>query len=232
MKHLLIIFSILLLSSPLFGDNHKVDTLYRWNISSSVQWYRFGDKFTRPQYKGEVENGKPNGLGVLIYPYNGKSIVGEWKNGKEWKTKHRTKNGSLILKFEMGKNGQVTFTSPDRRKYVGEWKDGKQNGQGKMTLPDGEKYEGKFKDGIPNGQGTYISPDGRMYVGEFKDGIPNGQGTYIYPDGRMDVGEWKDGKTKWSRNIHFPDGRMDVGEFKDGLKNGQGTSISQMEQSM
>ena len=85
-------------------------------------WYRFGDKNTRPQYKGEVENGKPNGLGVLIYPYNGKSIVGEWKNGKEWKTKHRTKNGSLILKFEMGKNGQVTFTSPDGTKYVGEFK--------------------------------------------------------------------------------------------------------------
>ena len=195
-------------------------------------WYRFGDKNTRPQYKGEVENGKPNGLGVLIYPYNGKSIVGEWKNGKEWKTKHRTKNGSLILKFEMGKNGQVTFTSPDGRKYVGEWKDGKQNGQGKITLPDGEKYEGKFKDGIPNGQGTYISPDGRMYVGEFKDGKLNGQGTYISPDGRMYVGEFKDGKTKWSRNIHFTDGRMYVGEFKDGLKNGQGTSISQMEQSM
>ena len=53
----------------------------------------FGDKNTRPQYKGEVENGKPNGLGVLIYPYNDKSIVGEWKNGKEWKTKHRTKMG-------------------------------------------------------------------------------------------------------------------------------------------
>ena len=232
MKHLLIIFSILLLSSPLFGDNHKGETLYLWKTSSSVQWYRFGDKYTRPQYKGEVENGKPNGLGVLIYPYNGKSIVGEWKNGKEWKTKHRTKNGSLILKFEMGKNGQVTFTSPDGRKYVGEWKDGKQNGQGKITLPDGEKYEGKFKDGIPNGQGTYISPDGRMYVGEFKDGKLNGQGTYISPDGRMDVGEWKDGKTKWSRNIHFPDGRMYEGKFKDGIPNGQGTYISQMEQSM
>ena len=216
MKHLFIIFSILLLSSPLFGDNHKGETLYLWKTSSSVQWYRFGDKYTRPQYKGEVENGKPNGLGVLIYPYNGKSIVGEWKNGKEWKTKHRTKNGSLILKFEMGKNGQVTFTSPDGRKYVGEWKDGKQNGQGKITLPDGEKYEGKFKDGIPNGQGTYISPDGRMYVGEFKDGKLNGQGTYISPDGRMDVGEWKDGKTKWSRNIHFPDGTKYVGEWKDG----------------
>ena len=216
MKHLLIIFSILLLSSPLFGDNHKGETLYLWETSSGVQWNRFGTKYTRPQYKGEVENGKPNRLGVLIYPYNGKIIVGEWKNGKEWKTKHRTKNGSSILKFEMGKNGQVTFTSPDRRKYVGEWKDGILNGQGKMTLPDGEKYEGKFKDGIPNGQGIYISLDGRMDVGKFKDGIPNGQGTYISPDGRMYVGEWKNGEPNGQGTSTYPDGRKYVGEFKDG----------------
>ena len=180
MKHLLIIFSILLLSSPLFGDNHKGETLYLWKTSSSVLWYRFGDKYTRPQYKGEVENGKPNGLGVLIYPYNGKSIVGEWKNGKEWKTKHRTKNGSLILKFEMGKNGQVTFTSPDGRMYVGEWKDGKQNGQGTYISPDGRMYVGEWKDGKTKWSRNIHFTDGRMYVvGEFKDGLKNGQGTYI-----------------------------------------------------
>ena len=190
-KHTLIILSLLLLTSPLFGDNHKGETLYLWKISSVVQWYRFGNKYTRPQYKGEVENGKPNGLGVLIYPYNAKSIVGEWKNGKEWKTKHRTKYGSLIWKFEMGKNGQGTSTSLYGEKYVGEWKNGKPNGQGTLTFPDGEKYEGKLKDGIPNGQGTYTSPDGRKYKGEWKDGGYHGQGTRTYPDGRKYVGEFK-----------------------------------------
>jgi len=30
MKHLLILLSILLLSSPVIGDNHKGETLYRW----------------------------------------------------------------------------------------------------------------------------------------------------------------------------------------------------------
>ena len=30
MKHLLIILSILLLSSPVIGDNHKGETLYGW----------------------------------------------------------------------------------------------------------------------------------------------------------------------------------------------------------
>ena len=214
MKHLLIIFSILLLSSPLFGDNHKGETLYLWKTSSDVQWYRFGNKYTRPQYKGEVENGKPNGLGVLIYPYNGKSIVGEWKNGKEWKTKHRTKNGSLILKFEMGKNAQVTVISPDGRKYVGEWKDGKQNGQVKITFPDGSGYVGEFKDGLKNGQGTYTWSDGKKHVGEYKDGLENGQGTRTYPNGEKYVGEWKNGEKSGQGTYTWSDGDKEVGEWK------------------
>jgi len=85
----------------------------------------------------------------LIYPYNGKSIVGEWKNGKEWKTKHRTKNGRLIWKFEMGKNGQGMSTSLYGEKYVGEWMNGKPNGQGTLTFPDGTKGIGEFREGRP-----------------------------------------------------------------------------------
>ena len=43
------------------------------------------------------------------------------------------------------KHGQGTFTYPDGKKYVGEYKDGKQHGQGAQTLPDGAKYVGEFK---------------------------------------------------------------------------------------
>ena len=43
-----------------------------------------------------------DGLGVLTYPYGEKSVVGEWKNGKEWNTKHRKKDGTLLGKFENG----------------------------------------------------------------------------------------------------------------------------------
>ena len=56
-------------------------------------------------YKGEIKNGKMDGLGVLTYPYDGKSVVGEWKNGKEWNTKHTKKDGTLLGKFENGKIG-------------------------------------------------------------------------------------------------------------------------------
>ena len=43
-----------------------------------------------------------DGLEVLTNPYDGKSIVGEWKNGKERNTKHTKKDGTLLGKFENG----------------------------------------------------------------------------------------------------------------------------------
>ena len=87
MKHLLIILSFLFLSSPVIGDNHKGETLYRWDTSSGFVWKGFGDKETHSVYKGEVENGVPNGLGFLIFS-GGEKYVGSWRNGKEWNTKH------------------------------------------------------------------------------------------------------------------------------------------------
>ena len=82
MKHLLIILiSILLLSSPVIGDNHKGETLYGWKTSSGYQWKIFGDKDTHPVYKGDVENGKPNGQGTHTTP-EGYKYEGEWKDGE------------------------------------------------------------------------------------------------------------------------------------------------------
>ena len=76
MKHLLIILSILLLSSPVIGDNHKGATLYFWETSSGFVWKGFGDKDIHPKYKGDVVSSKPNGLGILTYPW-GTKYVGE-----------------------------------------------------------------------------------------------------------------------------------------------------------
>ena len=112
MKHLLIILSFLLLSSPVIGDNHKGETLYLWETSSGWVWKGFGDKDTHRVYKGEVENGVPNGLGIDISPY-GSKYVGEWKDGKI--------------------HGQGTLTLPDGQKYVGDWKD--------RNLWNGIKYD-------------------------------------------------------------------------------------------
>ena len=65
MKHLLIILSILLFSSPVIGDNNKGETLYRWGNTLPYVWKGVGNKETQPKYQGQVKDGKPNGLGVF-----------------------------------------------------------------------------------------------------------------------------------------------------------------------
>jgi len=128
MKHLLIILSILLLSSPVIGDNHKGETLYKWRTSSGIKWKDFGDKDTHPMYVGEVENGIPNGQGVFTYPdgrkyvgefrkgiqrgqgtntfINGWNGIGEWIDVEPWNIKVFDKKGNLKMKW---KNGKVQY---------------------------------------------------------------------------------------------------------------------------
>jgi len=153
MRHLFIIASIIFLTSPLFGNSHKGETLYGWETSSGIQWREFGDKDIHPQYKGDVENGKPNGLGVIINTNKGK-YVGEWKDG--------IKQGQGIFTYGKGKW--------EGEKYEGEFKEGYRHGQGTYTWSDGDKYVGEFKDDKPNGKGTYNITDGDKYVGEWKNG--------------------------------------------------------------
>ena len=72
-----------------------------------------------------VENGKPNGVGILISPMGGK-YVGSWKNG--------------VM------NGKGTTTYSSGTKYEGGWKDG---GMWNGTLYD---TNGKILHKIVNGE--------------------------------------------------------------------------------
>ena len=175
MKHLLIILTILLISSPVIGDKHQGETLYLWTTSSGLVWKGFGEKGTNPKYQGHVENGKPSGIGVLTFP-DGSKFVGEYKDGKL--------------------NGQGTSTWSDGRKYVGEYKDGKPNVQGTHSFGkgdyEGDKYEGEYKDGKPNGQGTYINSNGEKFEGEWKEEKP-WNGTYYDKNGNI-KGKFVNGK--------------------------------------
>jgi len=251
MKHLLILLiSILLLSSPVIAQG--TDVLYQHESPSGIKWKTFGNGKVQPKYEGEIKNGDMwfilHGLGVITFPFDGKSIIGEWKNGKEWNTKHKNKDGKIIGKFEDGewilkwgvlyfgfRNGKVGyytekwegFESEDNRdfsKYEGEIKIGLPNGQGILTFPDGEKYVGEYKDGERNGQGTYTWNDGGKYVGEYKDGLKNGQGTYTFLNGDKYEGEWKDGEQDEGTHT-WSDGYKYVGEWKDG-KPWNGTSYN------
>ena len=125
MKHILIIISFLLLSSPVIGNNHKGETLYAWGEYIPFVWKEFGDKETHPKYTGDVKNGKPDGQGTETFP-DGSKYIGEWIGGKP--------------------TGQGTQTYYDGDKYVGLFKDGKYHGQGTYTFSYGGKFVGEFKD--------------------------------------------------------------------------------------
>ena len=147
MKHLLIIFSILHLSSFLTSCEKKEETLYRWETSSGWEWKTIGDKNNNPQYKGEVKREYIifgdyiiEGVGILTYS-DGDKYEGEWKDGQ--------------------KNGQGTYTWSNGNKYVGEFKNGIQHGQGTLTFPNGKKFKGKWKDGKP-WNGTVYDKDGNV----------------------------------------------------------------------
>ena len=76
---LLIIISILLSSYLLVSCQKEDDVLYQGGTGNkSFEWKTFGDDNTQPKYRGEISDGKPNGLGTLTLP-NGEIM---WENGR------------------------------------------------------------------------------------------------------------------------------------------------------
>jgi len=115
----------IIFSYPSFVKTADSEILFGWKTSSGFLLKNFGDKNIHPQYKGEVKNTKPNGLGIMTYP-SGKRYLGEWKKGK--------------------RNGYGTATLPNGIKYVGEYKEGK---MWNVTKYNSEgKYLGEFKNGF------------------------------------------------------------------------------------
>ena len=148
MKQLLIILiSILLLSSPVIGNNQKGETLYLWGKYPDYKWMGFGDKETQPIYQGDVKNGKPDGLGFLIYP-NGDKYVGSWVNGKRNEGTVTHSDGSTFVgNFKDGKYwiGIMTLPKEVGIKIVGEWRNSMM-WNGKQITPNG-KITGKYVNG-------------------------------------------------------------------------------------
>ena len=67
MKHLPIILSILILSSPLNGDSKKKGNIYKWETDSGIQWRELGDKDIQAKYEGDVYNWNSHSLGLIRF---------------------------------------------------------------------------------------------------------------------------------------------------------------------
>ena len=104
-------------------------------------------------YEGEMENGWPNGQGVIKSP-----------------------NGEYVYSgnFEMGvSTGYGIETFKNGQRYEGYFKDNKPNGEGTLNFSgewEGDRIVGEFKDGKADGEAVYYFKDGRKYVGIFKEG--------------------------------------------------------------
>jgi hypothetical protein len=143
LKHLLIILSILLLSSPVIGQSTpKYESVSQCVLQTMKENKLTGNEMFKmvkeecERILGELEDKK---RGVL---YNRKvnGEYGWYKSGDE------KKDGKYVGEIDEGvPNGQGTYTFSNGEKYVGEFKDGRSNGLGKTTTPDGRKYEGIWK---------------------------------------------------------------------------------------
>ena len=68
-------------------------------------------------------------------------------------------------------NGNGIFVWPDKKKYIGSYKNDNKHGYGIFNWPDGRKYEGCWSDGKQHGFGILLNnnSDGKKY-GEWKEG--------------------------------------------------------------
>ncbi len=141
------------------------------------------------------------------YPY-GATYFGEMRNGK------RHGHGIFI------------FPNPDGWKYVGEWKEDKQDGMGRLFHSDGWSYEGQYKNGTRHGEGLYTGADGWSHRGQYKNGRIHGFGisTQPGPEGWEFIGMRDAERSKHGKITHTSRSLMQVSEceYKDGKKNGKG----------
>jgi len=148
MKHLLILISILLLSSPLFGQSSKYESVSQCVLQTMKERKLTGNdmfelvKGECERILGKVGNGEKKRKGVLFF-INRNGIVGWYEDGDE------EKDGKYVGEIEYRKpNGQGTHTYSNGEIYVGKWKGGspwigtKYNKNGKIL---GKWVNGKFQ---------------------------------------------------------------------------------------
>jgi hypothetical protein len=125
-------------------------------------WYTIEDGKCR--YKGEWNNGLPNGKGIKHF-YKTDSYI----------------DGIFVDGFAEG-YGKQTFQQTWEKTvpyYEGEFKRNTYDGKGEYHYGDGDYYKGDWKDGKYNGKGaSYSHRLDRTWVGEYKNDV-KGDGNWV-----------------------------------------------------
>ena len=154
------------------------------------------------KYEGTFKNGQPNGSGVYTYP-NGERYVGIFRDGfQHGLGKLYRQNEILEGVWEEGEyvgkpqkekpetgcvsgdciDGFGTFVFRDGSRYIGSFKDKKQEGKGAMSYANGDKYTGDWKAGIYDGEGTLYLQNGSKVSGLWRSGVYAGLTQEVNPN--------------------------------------------------
>ena len=254
MRHILIILSFLLLSSPLFGQSSKplgvvLPPTVMGNVSNSrkqILLNTLDDELSQYFDVSPPTNVSSGDLPVVsdvfqlqIVEEDGDTQLSlRWMSGNERRVETKLCGGCKTIELN-GKLRELVEKLVGRKKVETVVVVEKRR-KGVLFLrlmnsefgwfEDGDddkegKYVGEIENGEPSGQGTFTWSDGEKYVGEWKDGRKSGQGTLTLSSGNKFEGEFKDGKYHGQGTFTWSDGDKYVGEFKDGKQHGQGTYI-------
>ena len=121
--------------------------------NDATVWYTIDDKKAR--YKGEWNNGLPNGNGIKHVYEGDYYIEGNFVDGFA--------EGYCKQTFEQTWENTVPY-------YEGEFKRNEYHGKGEYHYGDGDYYKGDWKDSKYHGQGAeYSHRRKRTWVGEFEN---------------------------------------------------------------
>ena len=206
----------------LFSDGTKYEGEIHSNKISGEGKYYFP---TGAKYTGHLLNGLRDGFGKYFSP-EGVTYVGEWKGGlKEGKGIMKCDNMTYDGDWKKGNiDGEGKIRWENGNIYEGQFKINHINGYGYMIWHDLlEKYIGKWKDDKQNGNGIHIwyeSPGElkelrNRYVGEWKNGERNGYGVFFYSNGARYEGEWKNNLKTGFGIMTYEDGKKYIGRFEE-----------------
>ena len=206
----------------LFSDGTKYEGEIHSNKISGEGKYYFP---SGAKYSGHLLNGLRDGFGKYFSP-EGVSYEGEWKGGlKEGHGTMKCENMTYEGEWKKGNiDGQGKIRWENGNMYEGEFRINHINGYGYMIWHNLlEKYIGKWKDDKQNGNGIHIwfESQGELkemrnrYVGEWKDGKRNGYGVFFYSNGARYEGEWRNNLKTGFGIMIYEDGKRYIGRFEE-----------------
>ena len=188
------------------NDNNKL--MFRFNKTGNTQWNApngnsCDDNFRNRAFNRSGENAFPFSNNMYSMRNDVMSFATE-----------------LNSRFSTQVSNQFIFTYTDKRKYVGQFKNGLMDGFGTYTWSDGSVYEGYWSEDHQQGRGKYTNKEGDLYDGNWQAGEMHGEGVLRMKDGYKFKGIFSNGKKNGKCVEEDKDGTRFEGSYVDDVRDG------------